>query len=314
MLRIIAARIAQAVPLLLLVTVISFGLSVMAPVDPARMALAAGATGVQVDERDVAKKRVELGLERPLHERYIRWWAGALQLDFGRSFANNRPVGELLRQRLPASATLALVAVVLSVGIGVPAGLLVAARAGGPVDIGVRCFALLAGSLPGFGLALFGMWLFAARLHWVPALGSFSAATPTAIILPATVLALRPLGRIIRLIRAGALDVLNLDFVRTARSKGIGEAAVFRRHLLPNVLPTVLTVVGLDLTALFANAAVVEWVFAWPGIGRLGADAALAGDVPVLQGFVLVVGWVVVVVNLAADVSSKLVDPRLRAA
>jgi ABC-type dipeptide/oligopeptide/nickel transport system permease component len=128
------------------------------------------------------------------------------------------------------------------------------------------------------------------------------------------VLALRPLGRIIRLIRAGALDVLNLDFVRTARSKGIGEAAVFRRHLLPNVLPTVLTVVGLDLTALFANAAVVEWVFAWPGIGRLGADAALAGDVPVLQGFVLVVGWVVVVVNLAADVSSKLVDPRLRAA
>jgi peptide/nickel transport system permease protein len=310
-LRLIVARALQTVPLLILVTFVSFGLGVLAPVDPARMALAAGATGVQVDERDVAAKRIELGLDLPLIERYVRWWDGLLHLNLGRSFANNWPVAELLQQRLLASAALAVLAVVLSVGVGIPAGLLVAERSGGVLDLSIRCVALLGGSLPGFGLALLGMWLFATRLHWVPALGSF---TPTGIILPAIVLALRPLGRLIRLVRACALDVLGLDYVRTARAKGMAERAVFRRHLLPNVLPAVLTVIGLDLTALFANAAVVEWVFAWPGIGRLGADAALAGDVPVLQGFVLVVGWLVVVVNLAADVSGSLVDPRLRTA
>ncbi len=202
MLSLVLARLVQAVPLLVLVTLISLGLSVMAPVDPARMALAAGATGVQLDERDVAAKRVELGLDRPVYERYLRWWAGALRFDFGRSFANNRPVA----------------------------------------------------------------------------------------------------------------DVRGLDFVLTARAKGVTERVVLRRHVLPNALPVVLTVIGLDLTALFANAAVVEWVFAWPGLGRLGADAALASDVPVLQGFVLVVGWLVVLVNLAADVAVRLVDPRLRPA
>lgn len=307
--RLVLARIAQAIPLLVVVTLISFGLSALAPVDPARMALAAGATGVQVDERDVAAKRVELGLDRPLVERYMRWWGAALHFDFGRSFANNRPVGELIQQRLPASTALSVLAVGLSVGIGIPAGLVVATRAGGPLDLGVRCLALVGGSLPGFGLALFGMWLFAARLHWLPALGAF---TPAGIVMPAVVLALRPVSRILRLTRAGALDVRDLDFVRVARAKGLSEPVVIRRHLLPNVLPAVFTVIGLDLTALLANAAVVEWVFAWPGLGRLGADAALAADIPVLQGVVLVVGGLVWLVNLGADLSSALVDPRLR--
>src|ERR1700694_1832815 len=111
MVRLVLAHVAQAIPLLILVTLISFGLGALAPVDPARMALAAGATGVQVDERDVAAKRVELGLDRPLVERYMRWWGAALHFDFGRSFANNRPVGELIQQRLPASAALSVLAV-----------------------------------------------------------------------------------------------------------------------------------------------------------------------------------------------------------
>jgi ABC-type dipeptide/oligopeptide/nickel transport system permease component len=308
--RFIGARLLQAVPLLVLVSLISFGLSALAPVDPARMALSAGATGVQVDERDVAAKRAELGLDRPLLERYLLWWRSALRFDFGRSFTNNRPVGELFEQRLPASAALSSLALALSVGLGVPTGLMLATRPGGVVDLVVRSVALVGGSLPGFGVALFAMWLFAVRLHWVPALGTL---TPTGIVLPAAVLALRPLGRILRLVRAGALDVRSQEFVRTARAKGLSEPMVQRGHILPNVAPIILTVVGLDLTALFANAAVVEWVFAWPGVGRLGADAALAGDIPVLQAFVLIVGWLVVVVNLAADLLSTVVDPRLRA-
>jgi ABC-type dipeptide/oligopeptide/nickel transport system permease component len=305
----VLARVLQTLPLLLLVTLIAFGLTAAAPIDPARMALAAGATGIQIDDRDLAAKRVELGLDRPLPERYVRWWGGVLRLDFGRSFANNRPVGELVQQRLPASVALTFLAVALSISIGIPLGLLVATRPGGMLDLGVRTFALLGGSLPGFGLALLGMWLFAIRVHWIPVLGSF---TPAGIVLPTLVLALRPLGRLVRLVRAGALDVRSLDFVRTARAKGIGEVDVFRRHVLPNVLAPVMTLVGLDLTALFSNAAVVEWVFAWPGLGRLGVDAALAGDIPVLMAFVLLVGWFVVLVNLAADIASTRFDPRLR--
>jgi peptide/nickel transport system permease protein len=305
--RVIAGRLLQAVPLLLLVTFVSFGLSVLAPLDPARMALAAGGTGIQPDERDVAAKRVELGLDRPLPERYVRWWGDVLRLDFGRSFSSGRPVRDLLAQRLAPSATLAVLALGLAVGVGVPLGLLVAIRAGSGVDVSLRTLSLLGGSLPGFWLALMAMWLFAARLHWVPALGSF---TPAGIILPALVLGLRPLGRLVRLVRATTLDVLKLEYVTTARAKGLAGSTVLLRHVLPNSIAPVLTLVGLDAAALLANAAVIEWVFAWPGIGRLGVDAALAGDAPVLMAFVLLVGWAVVLLNLSVDIAVAAVDPR----
>jgi ABC-type dipeptide/oligopeptide/nickel transport system permease component len=305
----ILARAIQAIPLLLLVTVVAFGLSVLGPIDPARMALAAGGTGIQLDERDVARKRVELGLDRPLHERYVRWWADVLHLDFGRSFSSGRPVSELLAQRLPASATLASLALALAVATGIPLGVLVARSAGGRLDLGVRLVALLGSSLPAFWLALLAIWLFAARLHWVPALGSF---TPAGIVLPALVLGVRPLGRLLRLVRATTLEVLGLDYVTTARAKGVLPLLVLTRHVLPNTLGPILTVVGLDGAALLANAAVIEWVFAWPGLGRLGVDAALAGDLPVLMAFVLIVGWVVVAINLLVDVASAALDPRQR--
>jgi peptide/nickel transport system permease protein len=305
--RVVAGRLLQAIPLLLLVTFVSFGLSVLAPLDPARMALAAGGTGIQPDERDVAAKRVELGLDRPLAERYVRWWGDVLRLDFGRSFSSGRPVRDLLAQRLAPSATLAVVALGLAVGVGLPLGLLVATRVGGGLDVSLRTLSLLGGSLPGFWLALMAMWLFAARLHWVPALGSF---TPGGIILPALVLGLRPLGRLLRLVRATTLDALALDYVTTARAKGLAGSTILLRHVLPNAIAPVLTLVGLDAAALLANGAVIEWVFAWPGIGRLGVDAALAGDAPVVMAFVLLVGWVVVLLNLSVDIAVAAVDPR----
>jgi peptide/nickel transport system permease protein len=254
--RVLAGRLLQAIPLLLLVTFVSFGLSVLAPLDPARMALAAGGTGIQPDERDVAAKRVELGLDRPLAERYVRWWGDVLRLDFGRSFSSGRPVRDLLAQRLAPSAMLAVVALGLAVGVGLPLGLLVATRVGGSLDVSLRTLSLLGGSLPGFWLALMAMWLFAARLHWVPALGSF---TPGGIILPALVLGLRPLGRLLRLVRATTLDALALDYVTTARAKGLAGSTILLRHVLPNGIAPVLTLVGLDAAALLANGAVIEF-------------------------------------------------------
>jgi ABC-type dipeptide/oligopeptide/nickel transport system permease component len=305
---VVLGRLAQALPLLLLVTLVAFGLSVLAPVDPARMALAAGGTGVQPDERAVAAKRLELGLDRSIPERYVRWWADLVRLDLGRSFGTGAPVRDLLGQRLPASAMLAGLALTLAVGLSLPLGVFVATRPGGALDTTIRVAALSVGSLPAFWLGLLAIWLFAARLHWVPALGSV---TPAGVILPAVVLGLRPLGRMLRLVRATTLDVLGQEYVTTARAKGIAGWRLLGGHVLPNALAPVLAVIGLDAAALLANAAVIEWVFAWPGIGRLGVDAALAGDVPVLMAFVLVVGWLVVVLNLLVDLLSASVDPRL---
>lgn len=306
----VRGRLIHLLPVFLFVSVVAFGLMAFAPIDPARMALSAGGTGVQLEERDVVAKRHELGLDRPLWERYLRWWAGLLRLDLGNSFMNSRPVTQMLRERLPASVALAGVAMALSAGIGIPLGMLVAVRAGTWLDAAVRVVTLLGASLPAFWLALFGIWLFAVELKWVSALGSF---TPRGMALPALVLALRPMARLIRLMRSTTLETLGDEYVRTARSKGLSGPAILRRHVLPNALLPILSVLGLDFTALLANGAVVEWVFAWPGIGRLGVDAALSGDLPVIMGFVLLTGWSVILVNLTVDLLHVYMDPRQRA-
>lgn len=302
-------RTLQAIPTLFLVSLVAFGLLAVTPVDPARMALTGGVGGIQIDERDLAAKRAELGLDRPLPERYLRWWGDLMRLDFGRSFASGRPVAALLAERLPASAVLGLLALLVSVAVSLPLGIVSALRAGGLLDQAVRGVALLGASLPGFWLALIVIWLFAVQLKWVPALGSF---TPLGIVLPMLVLAVRPLGRQLRLMRATTLDTLAMDHLTVARAKGLGRGAIVRRHVLPNAILPLVTVVGLDLPALVSSAVVVEFVFAWPGIGRLAADAALAGDAPVLMAFVLLVGVLVVASSFAVDVLSGAIDPRQR--
>ena len=309
MVRLLLARALQAIPTLLLVSLVAFGLIAAAPVDPARMALSAGGASVHLDERELHAKRVELGLDRSLPERYARWWADLLRLDFGRSFASGRPVAALLAERLPPSATLGALALLLSVAVSVPLGMLAALRAGGVLDQVARVVALLGASLPGFWLALILMWLFAVQLKWVPALGSF---TPLGMILPVLVLAVRPLGRQVRLLRATTLDTLSMDHLTVARAKGLSRGTILYRHVLPNAILPLVTVVGLDLPALVSSAVIVEFVFAWPGIGRLAADAALAGDAPVLMAFVLLVGVLVVVSSFLVDAASGMIDPRQR--
>jgi ABC-type dipeptide/oligopeptide/nickel transport system permease component len=311
MLRLLVSRVLQAIPTLLLVSLVAFGLVAAAPVDPARMALSAGGAGVHLDERDVQAKRAELGLDRPLPERYARWWADLLRLDFGRSFASGRPVTGLLAERLPASAVLGGLALLLSVAVSLPLGMLAAVRAGGTLDQLVRVLALLGASLPGFWLALVLMSIFAAQLRWVPALGSLTA---LGIILPTLVLAVRPLGRQLRLMRATTLDALAMDHLTVARAKGLTQGAILVRHVLPNAILPLITVVGLDVPALVSSAVVVETVFSWPGVGRLAADAALAGDVPILMAFVLLIGLLVITTSLIVDVICGIVDPRLRPA
>jgi len=305
----VLGRLGQTALVLAVVSLVVFALQAIAPIDPARKALTVGGSTEIPDERDVQAKRIELGLDKPLAERYLRWLGDVATADLGHSFVNRRPVSQLIRERITASATLAFLTVVLSTAIALPLGVVAATRAGTWADSLIRALSLLGASLPAFWLALLVMWFFSVQLQVLPALGSF---TPRGIVLPVLVLTARSVGLLARLMRATMLDALNQGYVQTALSKGLPASTVVRRHVVPNAVTPVLAVIGLDFAALFGEAAVIEWVFAWPGIGRMGVDAALAGDVPVVMGFVLIVSAVFILANLVVDVASGLVDPRQR--
>lgn len=306
--RYLLTRLLAIVPVLLVVSVLAFGLQALAPGDPARLLLEASGLNPAPAEA-VAAKREELGLNDPLPVRYAGWLLGALQGDFGRSFRSYRPVAELYVERLPATATLAAVAALLSVVIAVPLGALAAYHRGGLLDGLAQVVAVAGAAIPGFWLALVLMFIFAAKLRWLPAFGSL---TPKGIILPALVLALHHLAILTRLTRAAMLDVLGQEFVRVARAKGLRERWVARRHVLPNVLVPVLTLLGLEVAGLMTGAAVVEYVFAWPGIGKMAVDAALLRDIPVVTGFAVAAGLIFVIINFLVDLGVAALDPRAR--
>lgn len=310
MARTILRRGLETVPLLFLLSVVIFGLQAASPVDPAWRALAIGGAADAVDERDVAAKRVELGLDRPLPERYAIWVADAVRLDLGESFVSKKPVAGLIGERIGASLALAGLAFAIGTGLSMPLGILAALRHGGWVDVLVRFVTLLGTSVPTFWLGFIGIWIFAVQLSWLPALGTL---TPSGIVLPAAVLGIHATGLLTRLTRAVMIEALHTDYVRTAHAKGLSRSSVVLRHALPNAAIPLLTALGLDLAGLIAHAAVVEFVFAWPGLGRLGIEAAIAGDVPVVIGFTLAVSLVVIVLNLVVDVAYVIVDPRQRA-
>ncbi len=306
--RYLTTRLLSAVPAMLVVSLLAFALQALAPGDPARILVEASGLNPAPPEA-VAAKRAELGLDRPVPERYLLWLTHALRGDFGRSFRSYRPVAALYRERLPATAALAATAVALTATIALPLGTLAAYHRGRVPDAVAQLVAVAGAALPGFWLALLLMFLFAVKLRLLPAFGSL---TPKGIILPAAVLAVQNTAVLTRLTRAAMLDVLSLEFVTVARAKGLHEWAVARRHVLPNVLVPVLTVLGLEVAGLMTGAVVVEYVFAWPGIGKMVVDAALLRDVPVVTGFAVAAGLVFVLVNLVVDVTVAAVDPRAR--
>jgi peptide/nickel transport system permease protein len=305
---IIITRLCGGLAVLVVVSALAFGLQELTPGDPARLLLQASGLN-PVPEEAVAAKRREMRLDEPLPVRYLDWLARAAQGDLGRSYRSYTPVLDLYAERLPATATLAMLSVLLALGIALPLGALAAYYRGGFFDSLAQALVVLGGAVPGFWLALVAIYLFAATLRWLPAFGSL---TPTGIILPATVLALHNAALLTRLTRAALLDVLGRDFIVVARAKGVPGPTIARRHVLPNVLTPILTVVGLEVAGLMTGAAVVEYVFAWPGIGKLAVDAALIGDIPIIVGFAMLAGLVFVVLNIIVDIGVAALDPRLR--
>ena len=303
-----ARRLLTLPALLLGISIISFTLLNLAPGDPAYILLKTEAPGEEPSRRAVLELRQELGLNAPLPVRYGRWLVGAISGDLGLSYSTGKPVMKELWQRLPATIMLTSASLVLAVSLSIPLGIIAALWRGSPLDGLSRLLALLGAAVPSYVLALLLMLVFAVKLNWLPAIGYGS---PKNLLLPVLALAAGGSAQLMRLTRASMLEVLQQDYMRTARAKGLSERVVVVVHGLKNGLLPVVTVLGIQLGNLLGGAVIVETIFGWPGVGKFAIDAIFSRDYPVIQGFVLYMAVIFLMVNLAVDLAYRWLDPRL---
>jgi peptide/nickel transport system permease protein len=307
-LRYIARRLAYLIPVWLGISILAFALALLAPGDPVRQILQAGGIDAPSAEQVIALRR-ELGLDQPGPVRFAIWLGNAVRGDLGRSYSTGEPVLQSLIDRFPRTAVLALLAVGLGLVIAVPLGIISALFRDTVIDQIGRLGALVGASIPSFWLAYLLILFFAVQLRILPVAG---ASEPRHIVLPALTLAIGAAASLTRLTRSAMLEELFQDYVRTARSKGLRERVVVVTHALRNALIAIVTITGIRLAALLGGAVIVETIFAWPGIGKYVVDSIFSRDYPTIQGFVLFTGTVVLLVNLAVDVSYVWLDPRVR--
>jgi peptide/nickel transport system permease protein len=274
--------------------------------DPLSMVLPMSAT-----EEDYANARAYLGLDRPYVEQYLSFVGRAVIGDFGTSIRARKPVGELLRERLPNSLKLATFAMVVSVAMAFPLGVMAAVKKGTAVDRVAQIVSILGQSLPTFWLAIVLVEFVAGRWQWLPAGG---IAGFSSYVLPGFTLGWFVVAGMMRLLRSGMLEVLDSEYVKLARVKGVIEPRVVWMHALKNALIPVVTFAGIYFSILVTTAIVVETVFAWPGLGRLAYEGISGRDFPVIQAVVLVTAAIVAVVNLGVDCLYAVIDPRIRVA
>lgn len=310
MVRFLAGRLQAGIIVLFVVSLVTFGLNTLAPGDAALHVLQN--EGVMAPTAaELHAMRQQLHLDDPVPLQYLHWLGNAVHGDFGQSYISGQPVRDLYLQRVGNTALLAACAAALSALVSLPLGILAAYRRGGFLDAVAQLVAVLGSAMPGFWIGLLAVWLFAVKLHWLPAFGS---PTPKGVVLPACVLALANTATLTRLTRAATLDVLHREFLTVAHAKGLPAGLVSRRHMLPNIMVPIITVIGLDFANLLTGAAVVEYIFAWPGIGKLAVESALQRDAPVIVGFTVAAGVFFVLVNLAVDLAVAFLDPRVRRA
>ena len=305
-------RLVALVPMLLALSVASFALVHVIPGDPALVMMGGEGTTQAVEEL-----RRQLGLDRPLHVRYLEWLGRIAQGDLGQSLYNRTQVSEELLWRMPTTFTLVTLALLLAIAIGIPAGLLSAAFRNSWIDHAARLLTLVSLSLPSFWLGLMLIILFSLWLDLFPIVGyepitrGIGKAIPY-LILPSLALGTHLAAILTRLTRSSMLEVLSQDYVRTARAKGLRDRVVLMRHALRNALIPLVTVLGINMGILLGGTAVVETVFVLPGVGQLVVRSLYNRDLPVIQGLILYVAVVYVVINLVVDVLYTYLDPRLR--
>mgnify|MGYP001084473957 FL=1 len=305
-------RLVIAAITLVVASMVVFAVLEVLPGDPARLML-----GMNASADQVALLRNQMGLDAPLILRYLHWVGGLVTLDFGRSYTYSVPVIDLVRERLVVSLPLALMALTLSTAIAIPVGLFAASRQGRAGDAIAMGTAQLGVAVPNFWFALMLIYLFAVWLRLVPA-GGFpgwsAGAWPAlkALLLPAVALALPQAAILARVTRSALIEVMNEDYIRTARAKGLPYRAVLWRHALRNAMIPVLTILGLQFAFLLAGTIIIENVFYLPGLGRLVYQAITQRDLIVVESIIMVLVASVVLINLMVDLCYPLVDPRLR--
>ena len=308
----ILRRLMAMIPVLVLVTFGVFTLIHLTPGDPI--------DAMMSDTNDpVAKERLRhaLGLDQPIYVQYLSWMGRVFHGDFGRSIRDNQPVIENVSGRIKVSLQLTLFAMVISLAVAFPVGILSAVHRNTPVDGFGTTFALFGICMPNFLIALLLIYVFGVTLHWLPISGYVNPIDDLvggikSLTLPAITLGLALAAVVTRTLRSSLLETLSEDYVRTARAKGLSEQLVVRRHALKNGMIPVITILGLQLGALIGGAVITEFVFALPGVGRLVVDSIFSRDYPVVQGVILLIAIGFVLSNLAVDIVYGWLDPRIR--
>jgi peptide/nickel transport system permease protein len=312
LIRHILHRLIALIPMLLGLSIASFALVHVIPGDPALVMLGGEGTPQQV-----AELRKQLGLDRPLPVRYWEWLTRVVRGDLGESLYNRTRIIDELAWRLPTTLTLVLMSLILSIGIGVPAGLLSAVYRNTWVDHAARLLTLVSLSLPSFWLGLMLIILFSLKLNLLPIVGYRSVVTDfwfgiRFLILPSCALGTYLAALLARLVRSSVLEVLGQDYIRTARAKGLRERIVLFRHALRNALIPAVTVIGINVGILLGGSAVIETLFVIPGVGQFVVTSLYNRDLPVIQGLILYISILYIVVNLVVDILYTYLDPRLR--
>jgi peptide/nickel transport system permease protein len=304
----------SALLLFIVASLLFFSLHLL-PGDPALLVL--GGDAAQPTPDQIARVRSRLGLDRPLPVQYLTWLLRVSRGDLGTSLLDDRPVARDLRNRLPRTLQLVVPASILAVAAGVPLGMFAARRRGQLADPAASAAALVGFSVPVFVAGMLLVFVFSLTLGWFPPTGYVpfdedSAGFLRHLVLPVLALAAAPMATVMRMTRSSYLEQAALDYVRTARAKGLAEPAVARRHILRNALLPVVTVTGLQVGSMFAGAVLVEYIFSWPGLNTLLLNSLHTRDYPVIQGVVLLGATLFVVVNLVTDLCYAVINPRIR--
>ncbi len=303
----------QGIPLAFGASVVLFVIMRLVPGDPAQIY-----AGAEAPDDVVEAVREEFGLNEPLPVQYFLWISKAVQGDFGDSYHSKQPVADLLAQRIPATLELTVGAMVVTIALGIPTGVLAALRSGSRLDWTITSVAGVGVAVPGFWLGILAIYLFAVQLSWLPPGGRGDGFVQDPVgalrnlVLPALTLGFATASTLSRVTKTAMLEVLYEDYVRTAYAKGLPESQVVLRHVLRNALVPVITIVALQLGFLLGGAVIIESVFAWPGVGRLILTGLSQRDYSVVQGALLSLVFVYIVVNLMTDIAYGLLDPRIR--
>lgn len=304
-------RIGQIIFVLVGISFITFAMVMLAPGDVVRQMIA-GNEDIIVSQAEVEALRHELGLDKPFIFQYLDWLDRAVQGNLGFSYMMKKPVIEALMDGLPGTITLSLASLFMMMVVSIPAGIYSAVKRGGVVDNIVRVCTFMGVSMPGFWVGLMLLWLFGLKLDLLPIVGG--EVTLENLILPSLTLAIAMASKYTRQVRTAILEELNQDYVVGARARGMSESHILWKEVLPNALLPLITLLGLSLGNLLGGAAVIEMVFAWPGLGRMVIEAITYRDFQLVQGVVVWIALMYMVINLLVDISYNYLDPRLRKA